>query len=149
MYKRKLQTKLSAAMIAIAVGAAGGAPASAETLTVHLKNVRSSKGAIQLDLYTPNRKRAGKKRVAARQGDFLVQFDEIPAGVYGVYVYHDENSNGRLDTGGMLKLPIEGYAFSNDAKATFGPPSIKDLSVTLPKGGGATTNATMHYRRGK
>jgi uncharacterized protein (DUF2141 family) len=149
MDQRKLQIKLSAALTAIAAGVAGGAPASAEILTVQLKNVRSSKGAIQLDLYTPDRKRVGKKRVAARPGNSLVQFDEIPPGVYGVYVYHDENANGKLDTGGLLKLPIEGYAFSNDAKATFGPPSIKDLSVTLPKGGSATTNATMHYRTGR
>jgi uncharacterized protein (DUF2141 family) len=135
--------------MAIAVAAGSGAPASAESLTVHLKNVRSAKGTVQLDLYTADRKHAGKKRIVARPGDILVQFDDIPAGVYGVYVYHDENGNGKLDTGGMLRLPIEGYAFSNDASAAFGPPSIKDLSVMLPRGGHAATMATMKYRRGK
>lgn len=149
MLQSRLQTRLSAGLIAIGLGIAAGAPASAETLTVHLKNVRSAKGSIQLDLYTADRKRAGKKRIAARPGNIQVRFDGIPAGIYGVYVYHDENGNGRLDTGGMLKLPIEGYAFSNDARATYGPPSIKDLSVTLPKGGAATTIATMKYRKGK
>jgi uncharacterized protein (DUF2141 family) len=145
MFKRKLR----ATLIAIAVGIAGGTSASAETLTVHLKTVRSAKGAIELDLYTADRKRVGKRRIPARRGSISVRFDDIPSGVYGVYVYHDENGDGKLDTEGMLNMPIEGYAFSNDAKATFGPPSTADLSVIVPKGGGATTIATMNYRRGR
>ncbi|WP_294174592.1 DUF2141 domain-containing protein [uncultured Sphingomonas sp.] len=123
----------------------GAAPAVAETLTVQLRNVRSNAGEVQLDLYTVARKRVAKKRVPARTGAMRVDFAGLPAGAYGVYVYHDENGNGKLDTGGLLGLPVEGYAFSNDAKASFGPPSIEDLKVTL-SGGGAVTAATMRYR---
>jgi uncharacterized protein (DUF2141 family) len=64
-----------------------------------------------------------------------------------VYVYHDENGNGKLDTGGLLGLPTEGYAFSNDAPARFGPPAIKAMTVIVPRSGTAETPATMRYRK--
>jgi uncharacterized protein (DUF2141 family) len=146
MFHRKFEIKTSAAVIAVALVAIGG-PASAETLTVQLKNIRSARGEIQLDLYTATRQRVATRRVPARPGAMPIHFENLAPGVYGVYVYHDENANRKLDTGGLLGLPIEGYAFSNDAKATFGPPSIRDLSVPLPRGGGATTIATMKYRK--
>lgn len=134
-------------MLALAVLAGMEAPAQAETLSVQLRNIRSAGGEIQLDLYTLDRKRAGKKRVVARPGTMRVDFEGLAPGAYGVYVYHDENGNRKLDTGGLLGLPIEGYAFSNDAPVRFGPPSIDALKVVLPKGGTAVTIATMKYRK--
>jgi uncharacterized protein (DUF2141 family) len=124
-----------------------GSAANAESLTVHIKGVRSASGEVQLDLYDVARKHVARKRVPARIGDARVEFGGIAPGAYGVYVYHDENGNGKLDTGGLLRLPVEGYAFSNDAPVRFGPPAIKDLRVDLRKGATATTIATMKYRR--
>jgi uncharacterized protein (DUF2141 family) len=134
-------------MLAAAALVATAAPAAAETLSVQLRAIRSAKGEIQLDLYTSDRKRAGKKRVVARAGAMRVDFENLAPGAYGVYVYHDENGNGKLDTGGLLGLPVEGYAFSNDAPVRFGPPSIEKLRVILPRGGAASTVATMKYRK--
>lgn len=34
---------------------------------------------------------------------------------------HDENSNGKLDTN-FMRIPVEPYAFTNNAHANFGPP---------------------------
>ncbi len=149
MCHRNCGIRSSAGMLAGAAAAliVAAVPAAAETLSVQLRSIRSAKGEIQLDLYTPDRKRAGKKRVAARSGAMRVDFEGLAAGAYAVYVYHDENANGTLDTGGLLGLPIEGYAFSNDAPVRFGPPPIEKLKVTLPKGGAASTIATMKYRK--
>jgi uncharacterized protein (DUF2141 family) len=85
--------------------------------------------------------------VAAKAGDTRIEFAGLAPGGYGVYVYHDENGNGKLDTGGLLRLPVEGYGFSNDAPVRFGPPAIADLRVDLSPGATATTRATMRYRR--
>jgi len=41
-------------------------------------------------------------------------------GKYAVSVFHDENSNGKLDTN-FLGIPREGVGASNNAKGHFGP----------------------------
>jgi len=38
-------------------------------------------------------------------------FHRVPAGDYAVFVFHDENNNGILDTG-LFKRPLEGRGFS-------------------------------------
>jgi uncharacterized protein (DUF2141 family) len=42
-------------------------------------------------------------------------------------VIHDENMNGKLDAN-WLGIPLEGYGFSNDAKAAMGAPSFSAAS---------------------
>ena len=55
----------------------------------------------------------------------------VPVGEYGVVVLHDLNSNGKNDRN-LLGIPKEPYGFSNNARATFGPPkwSKAKLGVT-------------------
>jgi uncharacterized protein (DUF2141 family) len=124
-----------------------GGAAEAATLAVEVKGIRSASGEVQLDVYDTARKHVARKRIPARTGDARVGFRGLAPGTYGVYVYHDENGNGKLDTGGLLRLPIEGYAFSNDAPVRFGPPAMKDLRVDVTAGSAASTRATMKYRR--
>jgi uncharacterized protein (DUF2141 family) len=50
-------------------------------------------------------------------------FDPIPAGVYAIACFHDENKNGKLDTG-LFGIPTEGTVASNHAKGFMGPPSF-------------------------
>ena len=142
-----LSSRSIAAAGAALMLSAAAAPTAGGTLNVRLNGIRSAQGSVQIDVYAATRKRAAGRRVASRRGAMSVPFDNMPPGAYVVYVYHDENSNGTLDTGGLLGLPIEGYAFSNDAPARFGPPSIKAMTVIVPGGGSVQTVATMRYRR--
>lgn len=141
MFRRKTT------LISIGLASTLAAPARAETLSVDLRAVRSSAGEVQLDLFGEDRHRVARKRVPARPGSLLIDFPGLRPGAYIVYVYHDENGNGRLDTGGLLGMPIEGYAFSNDAPIRMGPPSVREMTVRVPAGGQAVTRATMRYRR--
>jgi uncharacterized protein (DUF2141 family) len=43
---------------------------------------------------------------------------------------HDSNSNQKLDTN-WIGIPKEGYGFSNNAKATLGPPSFDQVKFNL------------------
>jgi uncharacterized protein (DUF2141 family) len=52
-------------------------------------------------------------------------FGGVRPGIYAVAVFHDENGNGRLDTG-FLGIPSEPTGASNDARGSMGPPSFKD-----------------------
>jgi uncharacterized protein (DUF2141 family) len=52
-------------------------------------------------------------------------FRPVPAGTYAVACFHDENGNGKLDTG-LFGIPKEGVCASNGATGTLGPPSFND-----------------------
>jgi uncharacterized protein (DUF2141 family) len=51
------------------------------------------------------------------------EFQGVPPGTYAVSVFHDENSNGKLDTN-FMGIPREGVGASNNAKGRFGPPKF-------------------------
>lgn len=60
-----------------------------------------------------------------------MKFDSIPPGEYAFALFHDENDNQVLDQN-FLGIPREGFAFSNNAMGTFGPPSWNQAKFTLP-----------------
>lgn len=49
---------------------------------------------------------------------------------YAIAVYHYENDNDSFDHG-LLRIPLEDYAFSNDARVFLGPPSFDDAAFIL------------------
>lgn len=51
----------------------------------------------------------------------VVQRLLLPLGEYAIKVFHDENKNGKLDRL-VFGIPAEAYGFSNDARASMGPP---------------------------
>jgi uncharacterized protein (DUF2141 family) len=85
------------------------------------------------------------KKVSAdiAQSSCAVVLRDIPYGTYAVSVFHDENSNGKLDTN-MLGMPQEGVGASNNAKGRFGPPKYKDASFVLDSNE-KQMNVTIQY----
>ena len=49
---------------------------------------------------------------------------------YAIAVYHDANDNNSFDQG-FLGIPLEDYAFSNNARVFLQPPSFLDAAFTL------------------
>ena len=72
-------------------------------------------------------------------------FDGVPAGTYSVTVFHDENSNRNFDYNWM-HYPIEGYGFSNNAKAQFKAPSWDETSFQFDGASVKEIPITMIYR---
>ena len=70
-------------------------------------------------------------------------FINIPSGTYALAVIHDENMDGKLDTN-WVGIPTEGYGFSNDAKATLGPPSFSAASFPY-NGQDMKLTISLHY----
>jgi uncharacterized protein (DUF2141 family) len=130
--------------IGTAIALLVGGPAAAETLEVTVTGVRSGLGTLRADLYAVGRKHVAKQSEVAISGTLRLTFAGIPPGHYAVMLYHDENSNGRLDRGGPLGMPTEGYAFSRDAPVRLGPPSFDSMRVNVPAGG-ASTAVRMRY----
>ncbi len=61
-----------------------------------------------------------------------VRLDSLYYGEYAIRVFHDENSNGKLDLN-FLGIPLEEYGYSNNVSAWFGPPSWEKAQFIFNK----------------
>lgn len=77
-------------------------------------------------------------------GEISWTFKGLSEGSYAVSAIYDKNGNGKLDTG-LFKIPKEPIGMSNDAKATFGPPSFKKTSFPLKE----SIEITIHLTKVK
>ena len=112
--------------------------ANAATLTVVAKGLKNSKGVVQFSLYNKDGSIPDKKlnkyykmqRVEISNNKAVAVFTNLPKGRYAVSVFHDENSNGKIDKG--LLMPVEGVGLSNFKSINlFNPPNFKKASFML------------------
>jgi uncharacterized protein (DUF2141 family) len=102
---------------------------------VQVLNIRNSAGTVDCALFESPagfptealRSATTVMVIKVRQTQARCDFADIPPGTYALAVFHDENMNGTLDTN-WLGMPTEGYGFSNDVKASLGPPSFAAAS---------------------
>lgn len=111
-------------------------PVFAANLTIEVKGDVGDKGAVMVALYKASDKWMGKatdiRTTAAVKAGVSVTFNDLAEGDYAVSLFIDENSNNKLDTN-AVGMPIEPYAFSNDASGSFGPPSFDKAKFVLGK----------------
>lgn len=62
-----------------------------------------------------------------RSGKAVCEFVGLKPGPYAAVVYHDENGDREFNMN-AFGMPREGYGFSNDAAALFGPPTFDAAS---------------------
>ena len=55
---------------------------------------------------------------------------DLPAGEYAAKTFHDVNANGTMDKN-PFGMPIEPYAFTNNAVGNMGPASWERAHVTV------------------
>lgn len=104
-------------------------------IDVMFENVRSGRGILRLCLsrnpaHYPNCSgdpQARQVNIPANRDSF--RFDNLPQGTYAMTALHDENGNGKLDT--FLGIPREGFAFSNNPRIGFGPPSYSKVRFNI------------------
>jgi uncharacterized protein (DUF2141 family) len=109
-----------------------------DVLSIRLVGLRSGHGQSGCVLFGsekgfPKDSAAALQRVwcPIANSESVCRFAPIPAGTYAVACFHDENGNGKCDTG-FLGIPIEGTVTSNNAKGFMGPPSFKDARFAFP-----------------
>ncbi|HEU4374225.1 MAG TPA: DUF2141 domain-containing protein [Telluria sp.] len=114
--------------------------AGAADLTVHVDDVKAAGGRIEVAVYNSAgaflKTATGAAGTVASANANTVVVKDLPAGDYAFAVFHDANSNGKLDKN-MLGIPTEDYAFSNNALGKMGPPSFEQARFTLPAAGAA------------
>jgi uncharacterized protein (DUF2141 family) len=137
------------AMSAAATPAAQVTPAAA-VLRVRAVNLRNSTGQVICTLFdTPSAFPSDSSRalrqvaVPIKDQAAVCEFAGIPPGTYALVMFHDENSNGKFDRN-WFGLPKEGYAFSNNVRPVFAPPSFKAAAFYYP-GGDVWLTVVMRY----
>lgn len=103
-------------------------------LEVKIDNIKNDNGDILIGLYHDGhnfpRKTTDGRIVKASRDGVVVSFHDLKPGPYAVSVLHDENSNKDMDQS-KIGIPKEGFGFSNNAKASFGPPSFDKAKIFL------------------
>lgn len=97
---------------------AGGFPKNTEKAVAHSKSIISNRHAV-------------------------CESPGVAPGTYAVSVFHDEDSNGKLDAN-FMGIPREGVGASNDAKGHFGPPKF-DAAAFRFAGGRLDLKITINY----
>lgn len=126
------------------VFALGAMPAKAVEIIFTFNELRNTKGHILCTLhdneeaFPRDSAKAFRSKIAPiRNGKAICMFKNLPLGTYAATLAHDENDNRKVDLG-ALGLPLEGFAFSNNAKPDFfGPPSFDEAAIRLDSGGTA------------
>lgn len=113
-----------------------GKRATGFSLSVEVTQLRNDEGRVAVALFDsaddfPKQERAFAGKVTSiRDRRAVVRFEGLRPGIYAVAVLHDENANSKMDFN-FVGIPLEGYGFSNDASAPFGPPSFEDAAFRL------------------
>ena len=107
-------------------------------LEIEITNLKTNSGTIKVSLLNSENKLFLKTEKKVTSMVCSVTFTDIPNGTYAVQYFHDENDNGKLDTG-MFSKPEEGYGYSNDARGFFGPADFEDQLFEIKE----NTNITL------
>ena len=70
--------------------------------------------------------------VPATKDEVVVPLKSFQGGTLAAVVYHDENGDGKMNTG-LFWQPKEGFAFSNQYTPK-GPPRFSKAAVDIPNG---------------
>ena len=110
---------LAAALLLLTAQAA---PAQSSVVVTFETGART--GSVMVALYDSEAAYNGGPAVARlavpADGPVVARFDHLPAGDYAVKAFHDVNGDGQMNAN-PFGIPIEPYAFSNNAVGNMGP----------------------------
>lgn len=121
---------------------------SGGVLHITVQNIESSSGFLNVNLYDSEEsfleEPVERFSVPAEEGETVITISGLAEGDYAFSVYHDDNSDGKLDRG-FLGIPKEGVAFSNDASFRTGPPDHEDAVIAVDEGEVVETSVSLNY----
>src|SRR5215813_2778041 len=112
-----------------------GAVRGKATLILKVTGLRSEKGQVKIAVFNSSEKWLSEQPIYSSTINVDSQIvtwriNDVPYGDYGVAVFHDENSNGKMDKN-VFGIPLEPYGFSNNVRVTFGPPKWEEAKFTV------------------
>lgn len=123
--------------------------AKAAELEIRVEGLRNGEGKVRMGV-------CGDPACYDRGSGFLInavedankdgvrfELKDLKPGRYALMIFHDENSDDHHDSN-WLGLPVEGFAFSNNATPGFGKPDFDEVAIDLPDGQ-VSQSITMIY----
>jgi uncharacterized protein (DUF2141 family) len=111
--------------------------ANGNRLTVVIDGLKNMKGNVCLSLFSqaegfPNRadRAAALQCVAAGNLADGVTFEGLSPGNYAIAVFHDANTDGKLNTG-VFGIPKEGFGFSQNPSIQIRAPRFNEAAFAL------------------
>lgn len=122
----------------------------ADVIHVEIAGLRNDKGQVVCALYlsADGFPKKSEKAIAhlnskISEDQAICEFSGIAPGTYAVSVFHDENSNGKLDIN-FMGIPREGVGASNGARGHWGPPKF-DAAAFHFSGGRLDLKIKVNY----
>jgi uncharacterized protein (DUF2141 family) len=123
-------------------------------LTIEITNIRFEKGWIRLGLYNhPDQfpanpsKTYDYQKTSLKEGIMEIILDDILPGNYVISLLDDVNGNDQMDYR-LIKIPGEGFGFSNNVKPRLRHPPYDHCSFQIPEGQ-SMIRIEMQYLRKK
>ncbi len=112
--------------------------AAQSNLTVQIRGIRSNRGVIRVALFrnkqtyeSPAPAQSAYRRAILPIKNNSAEWQlEVPYGVYGVKLFHDEDNSGKLKKS-FVGRPTEGVGFSNNPKLTNHAPSFDEVKFQV------------------
>ncbi len=130
-----IMMKLPATLAALLLIAPAAALADLPSLKVVVSGANPPTGSIEISIFNseesfmadPILQQSGE---VAEDGRYEAEFFAVAEGEYAIVVVHDENDNGKLDTG-FLGFGGEAIAYSNGADPWLGRPAYSDVAISV------------------
>lgn len=131
---KKLQLIISTLLIAASTFLHAQEKKETVDLSIEITIKKHQKGFLFLSLFNDEEKfmhQAYKsKKVVIQDKKVTITFKNIEKGEYAFSMFHDVNGNSKLDKN-FIGIPKEPYAFSNNQKGRFGPPSFNNAKIKI------------------
>jgi len=122
-------------------------------LTIEITNIRFDKGWIRLGLYNhpdqfpvnPSRTYDYKK-ISLKEGMMEIILDDILPGTYVISLLDDVNGNEQMDYK-LIKIPGEGFGFSNNVKPRLKHPPYDHCTFRVPEGESRIRIEMQYFRK--
>lgn len=112
-------------------------PDQTGTLNIDIVNLKNQKGSVCVSLFGGPEGFPASAKNALLTGCFKIKekpmhisYDRLHFGHYAVALFHDENSDGKLNTG-LFGIPTEGFGFSNNPHVGMHAPNFKDCAFLI------------------
>lgn len=126
------------------------AQANENQVSIVFSNIRSNKGNLRLGIFKTQEefeneqpfKKISIPKAQLSNGSLSANL-QLPEGTYGISVLDDENNNAKMDYN-MVRMPKEGFGFSNYYHTGFSKPKLSQFVFTVTKGN-IKINCKMRY----
>ena len=111
-------------------------PVENPKLTIKISNIETMKGDIKVGVFNTDATflKVGyaikNYTVKVEKNTAVITITDLPKGEYAVSMYHDENSDNKMNTN-FIGIPKEPYGFSNNVKPKMSAPKYTDCKFSF------------------